>query len=204
MFSIFFQYPSFLVFLAIFITAAIVLVLNPLWIKLLKKARIGQQVRADGPQSHLVKQGTPTMGGIIMVVAVLLAVLIIGKSSAATYALMAATIFTAAVGLFDDASKVIKERSLGLTPKAKLFAQFVIATAFCLFAVNFLDIEPTVNIPFITTFDLGILTTVLPFGEHGFSIPWLYLLFVDILLMGMCNAVNLTDGLDGLAAGTVM
>lgn len=204
MFSIFFQYPSFLVFLAIFITAAIVLILTPLWIKLLKKARIGQQVRADGPQSHLVKQGTPTMGGIIMVVAVLLAVLIIGKSSAATYALMAATIFTAAVGLFDDASKVIKERSLGLTPKAKLFAQFVIATAFCLFAVNFLDIEPTVNIPFITTFDLGILTTVLPFGEHGFSIPWLYLLFVDILLMGMCNAVNLTDGLDGLAAGTVM
>ena len=70
-------------------------------------------------------------------------------------------------------------------------------------AVNLLGIEPTVSIPFLYTFDLGILTTVVPIGD-GIAIPWLYLIFVNILLVGLCNAVNLTDGLDGLAAGTVM
>lgn len=105
-----------------------------------------------------------------------------------------------ALGLADDGEKVVKERSLGLTPKAKLIGQFLIATVFCLVAVNFLGIEPTVDIPFIVNLDFGILTTQI--GD--FSIPWLYLIFVNILLVGMCNAVNLTDGLDGLAAGTVM
>ncbi|MEG0375463.1 MAG: phospho-N-acetylmuramoyl-pentapeptide-transferase, partial [Raoultibacter sp.] len=89
------------------------------------------------------------------------------------------------------------------TPKAKLLGQFAIATAFCLVAVNCLGVAPTVEIPFIYTFDFGILTTVIPIGE-GIAIPWLYLIFVNILLVGMCNAVNLTDGLDGLASGTVM
>ncbi|MEG2615585.1 MAG: phospho-N-acetylmuramoyl-pentapeptide-transferase, partial [Raoultibacter sp.] len=117
--------------------------------------------------------------------------------------LLVATLFTCALCLFDDASKVVKERSLGLTPKAKLIGQFLIATVFCLVAVNMLNIPPTVEIPFLMTFDLGILTTVIPFGD-GIAIPWLYILFVDILLIGMCNAVNLTDGLDGLAGGTVM
>ena len=78
--------------------------------------------------------------------------------------------------------------------------QFVIATVFGLVAVNVMGIAPTVEIPFVYTFDLGVLTT--HFGSV--EVPWLYILFVDILLMGMCNAVNLTDGLDGLAAGTVM
>lgn len=204
MFSIFAQYPTFLVFLAVTIAAGVTMVLTPLWIKLLRKSSIGQQVRADGPQSHLVKQGTPTMGGVIMVVAVLISALLVGKPVPATFLLLVATVLTAALGLFDDASKVVKERSLGLTPKAKLVGQFLIATAFCLIAVNFFDIAPTVDIPFIITLDLGVLTTVIPIGEEGFAIPWLYLIFVDILLVGMCNAVNLTDGLDGLAAGTVM
>ena len=117
--------------------------------------------------------------------------------------LIAAVLLTGALGLFDDASKVVHERSLGLTPKGKLIGQFAIATVFCLVAVNLLGIEPTVSIPFLYTFDLGILTTVVPIGD-GIAIPWLYLIFVNILLVGLCNAVNLTDGLDGLAAGTVM
>jgi phospho-N-acetylmuramoyl-pentapeptide-transferase len=75
---------------------------------------------------------------------------------------------------------------------------------FCLVAVNCLGIAPTVDIPFVYTFDLGILSTEVPLGAFTFSIPWLYMLFVGILLVGLCNAVNLTDGLDGLAAGTVM
>lgn len=203
MFSVFAQYPTFLVFLAVALSIAIVIVLMPLWIRFLRSSHIGQQVRADGPESHLVKQGTPTMGGVVMLVAVVLAVLLVGKPTPETFVLLAATILTGLLGLIDDASKVAHERSLGLTPKAKLIGQFVISSAFVLVAVNVLGIEPTVEIPFVVTLDFGILTTVVPVGQ-GIEIPWLYLLFVDILLMGMCNAVNLTDGLDGLAAGTVM
>ena len=197
------QYPSFLVFIALAFAMVITMVLMPAWIKYLKSSHIGQQVRADGPESHLVKQGTPTMGGVIMLIAVVIAVLLACKLNLATIALLVATLLTGALGLIDDASKVVKEQSLGLTPKAKLVGQFVISTVFILVAVNYLGIAPTIEIPFIVTLDFGILTTTIPVGS-GFDIPWLYVIVVDILLMGMCNAVNLTDGLDGLASGTVM
>lgn len=200
MLDIFESYPTFLVFVAIVVTIAVTMVLMPAWIKFLKSSHIGQQVRADGPESHLVKQGTPTMGGVIMLVSVILTALVVGHPTPETFALLIATVLTGCLGLIDDAEKVVKERSLGLTPKAKLVGQFVIATVFGLVAVNVMGIAPTVEIPFVYTFDLGVLTT--HFGSV--EVPWLYILFVDILLMGMCNAVNLTDGLDGLAAGTVM
>ncbi|WP_303868044.1 phospho-N-acetylmuramoyl-pentapeptide-transferase [Senegalimassilia anaerobia] len=200
MLDIFESYPTFLVFLAIVVAIAVTMVLMPAWIKFLKSSHIGQQVRADGPESHLVKQGTPTMGGVIMLVSVILTALVVGHPTPETFALLIATVLTGCLGLIDDAEKVVKERSLGLTPKAKLVGQFVIATVFGLVAVNVMGIAPTVEIPFVYTFDLGVLTT--HFG--AVEVPWLYILFVDILLMGMCNAVNLTDGLDGLAAGTVM
>lgn len=200
MLDIFESYPTFLVFVAIVVAIAVTMVLMPAWIKFLKSSHIGQQVRADGPESHLVKQGTPTMGGVIMLVSVILTALVAGHPTPETFALLIATVLTGCLGLIDDAEKVVKERSLGLTPKAKLVGQFVIATVFGLVAVNVMGIAPTIEIPFVYTFDLGVLTT--HFGSV--EVPWLYILFVDILLMGMCNAVNLTDGLDGLAAGTVM
>ena len=200
MLHIFASYPTFLVCLAIVFAIAVTMVLMPAWIKFLKSSHIGQQVRADGPESHLVKQGTPTMGGVIMLVAVILTALVVGHPTPETFALLIATVLTGCLGLIDDAEKVVKERSLGLTPKAKLVGQFLISTVFGLVAVNVMGIAPTIEIPFIYTFDLGVLTT--HFG--AVEVPWLYIIFVDILLMGMCNAVNLTDGLDGLAAGTVM
>lgn len=203
MFAIFSQYPTFLVFLAIVAAIVITMVLMPMWIKFLKSSHIGQQVRADGPESHLVKQGTPTMGGVVMLVAVIATALVIGMPTPETFLLLGATVLTGLLGLVDDASKVVKERSLGLTPKAKLVGQFLIASVFTIVAVNWMNVPPTVEIPFVYTFDLGILTTVVPVGD-GIAIPWLYLIFANILLVGMCNAVNLTDGLDGLAAGTVM
>ena len=200
---VFSEYPTFLVFLSVFVAIVITMLLMPPWIKFLKSSHIGQQVRDDGPETHLVKQGTPTMGGLMMLIAVVATLLIVGYLTTEPFVLIAAVLLTGALGLFDDASKVVHERSLGLTPKGKLIGQFAIATVFCLVAVNLLGIEPTVSIPFLYTFDLGILTTVVPIGD-GIAIPWLYLIFVNILLVGLCNAVNLTDGLDGLAAGTVM
>ena len=201
---LFSQYPTFMVFLAVFVSMMITLIGMPPFIRFLKAGQIGQQVRDDGPETHLVKQGTPTMGGVVMIAAVVATVLIVGVPSPETFALGLAILLTGALGLFDDVSKVVHERSLGLTPRAKLIGQFSIATIFVLAAVNYFDIAPTVQIPFIVTIDLGVLTTVLPIGANGLSIPWLYLIFSDVLLVGMCNAVNLTDGLDGLASGTVL
>lgn len=200
------SYPTFQVFLGFIVAAAITMILMPAWIKLLTRTHIGQQVRADGPQSHLVKQGTPTMGGVIMLIAIVLTVLLVAVPSVEFLVALLATLLTGALGLFDDASKVIHERSLGLTPKGKLIGQTLIALLFTLVAVNLLGVAPTVQIPFLEPIDLGILTTVVPFDalEGGIRIPWLYVLFCIILLVGMSNAVNLTDGLDGLAAGTVM
>ncbi len=201
------QYPTFVVFLSVFLGAVVTMLLMPLFIKFLRSHLIGQQVRADGPESHLVKQGTPTMGGIIMLIAATVVVAILAEPVPETWLILAAVLLTGALGLFDDASKVAHERSLGLTPKAKLVGQFIISTAFVLAAVNWLGVAPTVEIPFVFTFDLGILTTTLPItaptGEL-FAIPWLYVVFADLLLMGMSNATNLTDGLDGLLGGTFM
>ena len=201
---LFAEYPTFLVFLAVFAAMVLTMVFMPPWIRFLRSSHIGQQVRDDGPETHLVKQGTPTMGGVIMLVAVIATVVIVGYPSAETYVLLGAILLTGALGLVDDASKVIHERSLGLTPRGKLIGQFAIATVFAVVSVNFFDIPPTVPIPFVATLDLGVFTTVIPLGESGLEIPWLYLIFVNILLVGLCNAVNLTDGLDGLASGTVM
>lgn len=204
MFSVFAQYPTFLVFLGVVLAIVLTIALMPAWIRFLKSSHIGQQVRADGPESHLVKQGTPTMGGVIMLIAVVAAALVMGEPTLETFVLLGATVLTGVLGFIDDVSKVVKERSLGLTPKAKLVGQFSIATVFCLVAVNALGVAPTIEIPFLVTIDLGFLQTHFNIGEFELFVPWLYLLFVDVLLVGMCNAVNLTDGLDGLAAGTVM
>ena len=158
-------------------------------------------MRADGPQGHLVKQGTPTMGGVIMLVALFIAVILIAKPTPALVIVMAATLLTGLLGFVDDVSKVAHERSLGLTPRAKLAGQAVISVAFCLFAVNWAGVDPTITWPVSgAVWDLGILSTTV----GGVVIPWIYVLFIFVLLAGMSNAVNLTDGLDGLAAGTIM
>lgn len=205
MFSHFAIYPTFLVFIAFIIAMLFTMALMPGFIHLLQRKNIGQQVRDDGPQTHLVKQGTPTMGGVVMLLAIVIAVLLIGLLDPETYLLLGALVCAGILGAIDDGSKIAHERSLGLTPTMKLVFQFSIAAAFILCAVNILGIAPTVDIPFICNIDMGVLTTVIPIGDDAsISIPWIYLVFCMVLIVGMCNAVNLTDGLDGLAAGSVM
>jgi phospho-N-acetylmuramoyl-pentapeptide-transferase len=144
------------------------------------------------------------MGGVIIIIALVLSVLFVGVRGVETALLLGAILLTALLGLIDDASKVAHERSLGLTPAMKLVGQTAIAIVFILLAVNLAGIAPTVSIPFVYTFDMGVLTTSFYIGDALIQIPWIYLVFCTILLVGLCNAVNLTDGLDGLAAGTVM
>lgn len=112
-------YPTYQVFLAIFISAVIAGLIMPLWIRFLKKDGIGQQIRADGPQSHLVKAGTPTMGGVIILLAVVLTCFIMAKPTIDLMLAVGAMLATGALGLFDDVTKVVQKRSLGLTPRAR-------------------------------------------------------------------------------------
>ncbi|MFR7755292.1 MAG: hypothetical protein ACLU0T_06240, partial [Bacteroidales bacterium] len=172
MISIFNQYPTYQVFLAFIISMALTMIVMPFFIKLLKVRQIGQQVRADGPQGHLVKQGTPTMGGIVILLMMTASIFLVGTPDARLLLILAATLLTGLLGFVDDISKVAKERSLGLLPYQKMIALTLISVAFCLVAVNYLGIEPYVTIPFTQfNLDLGVLTTVLPIGD-GFEIPW--------------------------------
>lgn len=197
-------YPTYQVFLAILVSALIAGIVMPLWIRLLKIDGIGQQIRADGPQSHLVKAGTPTMGGVIILLAVCLTCLIMAKPTAELFLAVGAMLATGALGLFDDVTKVVQKRSLGLTPTGKMIGLTAIVLVFFVIAVNFCHVEPVIRFPGGFAINLGVLTTTLSVSGMTIQIPWLYLIFVFLLLAGMSNAVNLTDGLDGLAGGTVM
>lgn len=194
------QYPTYLVFVAVFVAGLITAAIMPAFIRVMRKDGIGQQVRADGPQTHLVKQGTPTMGGVIMLVGIMLTVLLLARWTPDLILCVVATLATGLLGLLDDIESVSHGRSLGLTPSQKMAGLIVISVAFCLFAVNWVGIAPTVTFPGGLVIDLGVLTSTIA----GVQVPWLYVLFVFLLLAGLSNAVNLTDGLDGLAGGTVM
>ena len=198
------SYPTYQVFLAIFIAAGISVVLMPLFIRLMKREGVGQQIRADGPQRHLTKQGTPTMGGLIILLSMLITCLILVNWSPSAILAVVATILTGALGLLDDIESVAHERSLGLTPSQKMAGLIAISVGFCLYAVNVCHIAPTIAFPGGFSIDLGVLTTQIPIGGFTLRIPWLYLIFVFLLMAGLSNAVNLTDGLDGLAGGCAM
>ena len=194
------QYPTYLVFVAVFVAGLLTAVLMPAFIRVMRKDGIGQQVRADGPQTHLVKQGTPTMGGVIMLVGLLLTTVLLARWTPDLILCVCATVGTGLLGLLDDVESVSHGRSLGLTPSQKMAGLIVISVAFCLLAVNWVGIAPTITFPGGLTVDLGVLATQI----GPVNVPWLYVFFVFLMLAGLSNAVNLTDGLDGLAGGTVM
>lgn len=206
------QYPTYQVFLAVVLALVASASLLPLWISLLKVRNIGQQVRADGPQGHLVKQGTPTMGGVLILFVVIVTTIVMGMVGGVVFEelrpallVLGATFACGALGFIDDFAKVAHERSLGLRPRAKLLWQAVISVVFGVLAVNWAGIATWIQIPLMRArIDLGALSTVVTLGQFGdVTIPWLYLAFVAFMMIAMSNAVNLTDGLDGLAAGTV-
>ena len=197
-------YPTYQVFLAVGLAALVTGLLMPLFIRLMRHEGVGQQIRADGPQRHLIKQGTPTMGGIIILVGVLVACGLIARWTPALILAVAVTLVTGSLGLLDDIESVAHGRSLGLTPSQKMAGLILISVTFCLVAVNVCGISPEVRLPGGLAIDLGVLTTTLDLGGTQVAVPWLYLFFVFLLMAGLSNAVNLTDGLDGLAGGCSM
>ena len=197
-------YPTYQVFLAVGVAALVTGLLMPLFIRLMRHEGVGQQIRADGPQRHLVKQGTPTMGGLIILAGVLVSVALLGKWTPGLILAVGATLVTGSLGLLDDIESVAHKRSLGLTPSQKMIGLILISAVFCLVAVNVCGVSPEVCLPGGFAIDLGVLTTTIATPDAAVSVPWLYLVFVFLLMAGLSNAVNLTDGLDGLAGGCSM
>lgn len=174
--------------LAFAISLGTCLIIGPVLIPALRRLKFGQSVRSDGPQSHLQKQGTPTMGGVMFFFSFILGtVFLAGTFSLAWFMLICALGF-GLIGFVDDYIKIVKKRSLGLTAKQKLLAQMVFSVVLAL-AADYIGISTAVMIPLL-----------------GWNVEFgvIYYFFVVFLLAGTTNAVNLTDGLDGLASGVTL
>lgn len=155
-------------------------------IPLARKYKARQSIREEGPKSHRVKSGTPTMGGLFMLLAAVLVIAGNRLFDPAVLLLVLITFGHALLGFLDDFIKAEKKRNLGLTAKQKMAGQLVLSIAFCFGCVEILGLPTSIAVPF-TSMDI--------------SIGWLYYPFVVLVIVGASNAVNLTDGLDGLAAG---
>src|SRR6266536_1430922 len=192
-----FQYVTFRTAYASVTAMLIALLFGRTLINGLKKWNIGQQIREEGPQAHIAKRDTPTMGGLLIIASVVISTLMWSKLSGLyVWLTIFATLAFGAVGFADDYLKLVKQRSLGLTGRQKILFQLIIAFGVWLalfistkyFATKY---SWNVSIPFFKQ-------TAEPNGISTIG-PYLYLLLVVIVLLGSTNAVNLTDGLDGLA-----
>ncbi len=174
-------------------TALIVsFLLGPSVIAWLRRLKVGQHVRTDGPQTHLTKQGTPTMGGVLIIAALVSAVLLWSDlTNKYVWVVLFATLAFGGIGFWDDYLKVVKKRSTGLRAVQKFGLQILASIAIGLF-LYYNNGDPNLthlSVPFMKRLllDLG----------------WFYIPFVAVVIVGSSNAVNLTDGLDGLAIGLV-
>ena len=179
------------VFMPVIISFLISVVFCPILIPFLRKLKFGQTEREEGPQSHLKKNGTPTMGGLVILASILLTSLIyIGKFTEILPVLFM-TLGFGLIGFLDDYIKVVKKRSLGLTPLQKMALQFIVTGVFIYYYFKIAGLDTSIKIPFVS-------------GD-GFVMPtWLFIIFVFIVVLGTVNGVNFTDGLDGLASGVTV
>lgn len=167
--------------IAFLVAFVICLIIGPLVIKLMQILRFGQQVRDDGPASHLKKQNVPTMGGIMMMIAIGIGALIFQFKGPALVAVLA-TLGYGLIGFLDDFIKIFKKRSLGLRAYQKIIGQFGIALIVAWYGYNYVGSE--VYVPFVGNVDFGI---------------W-YIPFAMFVILAIVNGENLADGLDGLAS----
>lgn len=164
----------------------LVMLMGPIVIPFLRRFKFGQTVRDDGPQSHIEKNGTPTMGGVMIIIAILITTLLRGSiNNDLVFALICMFGF-GFVGFVDDFIKIKMKRSLGLTAKQKIILQVLLAL--CISIYKFNSIGNGVQF-------------IVPFSQMTLNIGWLYIPIMMVVIIGTVNAVNLTDGLDGLASG---
>ena len=166
---------------------AVVAVLGPVAIPLLHRLKFGQVIREDGPAAHKAKTGTPTMGGLMMLAGAALPVLVFYPGSRITWLMFLTTLGCGLVGFLDDYIKVVLKRNLGLRAKEKFLLLVILALTFSWF---------------VTTHTARGTGVWIPGTGWWIELGWLFHVLVFFVLVGTTNAVNLTDGLDGLAAGT--
>ena len=189
-----FRYITFRSALAAVTALILSLGLGGFLIARLREMQVGQHIREEGPQSHYSKKGTPTMGGILIIVAVIIPTLLWADlRNPFVWIAMAAMVAFGLIGFYDDYRKVTRRRNLGLTARAKLGLQVAVAGAvgaFVVWMASFGAFTTKLSLPFLKqwTPDLG----------------WFYAVFIVVVIVGAANAVNLTDGLDGLAIGSSM
>lgn len=173
--------------LAAGVSLIITLLLGPVLIPFLTRLKVGQSIREEGPQGHFKKAGTPTMGGIMFITAVMLSSFLLGGGNGEVLTAVLIMLAFGAIGFWDDYIKVVLKRSLGLRAREKLVLQLIAAIIFWVLLEFYLQRGSAVIIPFTAmSFDPG---------------PYLYLPFLIVVLMSSANGANLTDGLDGLAVG---
>ncbi len=169
----------------------IMFLLGPAFIRWLKMQHLGQIVRSDGPETHLSKQGVPTMGGLLILAAITLSTLLWADlTNGLVWVCLGITLFYGLIGSVDDWKKIKKKNTAGLSARGKLLLQVLGASMVGLYLLLHPVYDGNLSLPFIKSFhpDLG----------------WWYIPFAVAVIVGASNAVNLTDGLDGLAAGPVM
>ena len=166
----------------------IVLVLGPRFIKALQKFQIGQVVRDDGPETHFSKRGVPTMGGLLIIFAIVCTTLLwVDLTNTLVWLLLGVVVWFGLIGAYDDYRKIRKKNSNGLSARGKILFQFAGALAVGYILASNPDFDSHLSFPFLKDVrpDLG----------------WFYIIFAMLVIVGASNAVNLTDGLDGLATG---
>lgn len=184
-----FQYITFRTIYAVVTALLLSFIIGPYIIKKLSLMQIGQVIRKDGPANHFSKEGTPTMGGALILFAIIVPTLLWANlTSQYVWLLVVATLSFGIVGFIDDYKKVVQKDSRGLLPRYKFLGQFIIALGVALF-LYFTGFNTSVTVPF--------------FKNATISLGWLYIPFVVLVIVGASNAVNLTDGLDGLAIGPI-
>ncbi len=173
-----------LVFISVMASFALALILGKIFIPLLHRMKFGQPVRDDGPQTHLKKQGTPTMGGMFIAIAMVIACLIFsGKCSEELWAMMAASLLFAVIGLIDDLKKIREHNSKGIRAWQKIALQLIFGSLCAVYA--YMNYGSEIYVPFLgKTVEMG----------------WAFIPFCVVFMIAFTNSVNLTDGLDGLAA----
>jgi len=184
-----FQYLTLRAIMAAMTALVIALAVGPRMIEGLRRYQIGQRVRTDGPQSHLQKSGTPTMGGVLILVAMVVATLLWADlSSRFIWILIASTLAFGAIGFYDDYLKLVVGNSKGLAARYKYLAQSLVAlvAAYALHSLHQTAAETTLYVPFFKT-------VAVPMTTVGF------VTYAYFVIVGSSNGVNLTDGLDGLA-----
>lgn len=175
-----------------FITSLIItIIFMPFLINKLRQLKVGQSIREEGPKSHYEKAGTPTMGGIVFVIATVLSMIIFNKEAFFSMeGIMITIVFLSyfAIGLYDDLLIVIKKKNDGLSVKTKLVLQALVVVLLIIVSSNYI-LDPTI--------------TTISFFNFNIDLGYFYLAFILIMFVGYSNAVNLTDGLDGLSSITV-